>query len=164
MSDQKPHVVHKRRSTAVDSLFDELDAPPLARARVVARALQTATDDLNASLRQAEIELAKLGLGVSASTTLVPPAEDGWFHSLKFGKDGNEWKFILVSGDAGDDPEHWNESPLLNASREWRERAAHSLPELLDALIARAERKAEQVQESSDEVAAFLKDLSGGAA
>lgn len=161
MSDETPRIVRKRRKTTVEPGTESSDlAAQLNRARTVAQTIREATEKLNDGLRIAEAALAELGLGVSAAVTLHPAtSEDDCFQLLKFGKDGNEWKFLLVTGEPADPPDYWHEAPLLSASRELRETAARMLPQLLDELIKTAEHKAKQVERSSNELNRFLQSL-----
>jgi hypothetical protein len=136
------------------------DAAQLERAQLAAGVIGQATDTLNAALSRAEKVFADLGLGVSASVCLRrPTSDDLWFQNFNFQKDGNEWRFILQSGEHGDDPDYWSESPLLSASREVRLSAARMLPDLLEELIAQAERQAASLTETSSKVDAFLDSL-----
>jgi hypothetical protein len=136
------------------------DLAHLERAERAAGVIREATDGLNTRLSRAEQVFASLGLGVSASVCLTPPTSDDlWFQNLNFQKEGNEWRLVLESGEHGDEPEYWSQSPLLSASREVRLKAARLLPELLEALILQAEQQAASMLETSSSVDALLDRL-----
>jgi hypothetical protein len=124
----------------------------LERARKLGPRLGDAADQLNASLETAEKNLAGLKLGVNASV-LLSSNEHGFEEWLAFEKHGNAWRLVLESGDAAHD--HWTESLLVNASRGTRREAVGRLPDLLAALIAKAEAEILEVEEAAREVDRF---------
>lgn len=124
----------------------------LARGVDAAASLNTATDSLTETLGQVERALVELHLGVEASVELrreTIEVEDGKLPDLheethlRFGKSGKRWSLSLMSSD--DVTDHWHETPLVNASREDRLLAVTKLPELVEALVLRAEERLAEV-------------------
>ena len=124
----------------------------LARGVDAAASLNTATDSLTETLGQVERALVELHLGVEASVELRREDIDvGEDHGgpiveetrLRFGKSGKRWTLsVMRSHELMDD---WHETPLVNASREDRLLAVTKLPELVEALVLRAEERLAEV-------------------
>lgn len=138
----------------------------LARGVDAAASLNTATDSLTETLGQIERALVELHLGVEASVELRREHIDvGNDHGgtiseethLRFGKSGKRWTLSLMS--SHDLMNEWHETPLVNASREDRLLAVTKLPELVEALVLRAEERLAEVnaqREKAQEVLAAL--------
>lgn len=118
------------------------DLAAIARA---ARALEGATERLNAHIAAAEAGLAALHVGVRVEV----PAADG---KLCFGKHGDKWKILVVSADG-------RENPLLGASREQRCFMSAFIPQLLDGMIEAAETDLERAEAAATKLARFVQDL-----
>jgi hypothetical protein len=139
----------------------------LARGVNAAASLNTATDSLTETLGQVERALVELHLGVGASVTLRSEVIDLSDENrppvfaetlLRFGKTGKRWTLTLVETLDGM-PEDEHETPLVNASREDRILAVTKLPELVEALVLRAEERLAEVnaqREKAQEVLAAL--------
>lgn len=115
--------------------------------------LDEATERLNQTLRRAEATFAALKLGVSAS---VPLRQDGqWNVVLRFTKDANEWRPMVVNSIG---PQS-TDTPLLSASRETRLCALSKLPELYQAMLAAVDKQAASIELELSRAEAFLDSL-----
>ncbi len=77
---------------------------------------------------------------------------------LAFRKEGKRWMLMIDSQNPYDD-EHWQSTPLVNASRELRVLAVQKLPDLVDALANAAEARLAEVtdaQRRADDLLAAL--------
>jgi hypothetical protein len=137
----------------------------LDRAQMVSTTLKAATEKLNGSLKQAEIEIAKLSLGVTAAVEVEryeePKVGDDVVRQLRFGKDNREWKLLWETG-LSDDPDSWETTPLLNASREVRMLAVPFLPLLVQKLVETAEEQIGEVKAKADEVEKLVETVKAG--
>lgn len=71
----------------------------------------------------------------------------------------------MIDSGPNDEPEHWSSIPLINASRELRVLAVDRLPELVEELVADAEKRIAEVeakQATADALLATLKRRAGG--
>ncbi|MCB9745050.1 MAG: hypothetical protein H6740_20850 [Alphaproteobacteria bacterium] len=136
--------------TKTDRPAGALDAR-LRVARDRAQAMHDHTDQLNLALKRVEAALADLKLGVSAFVQLHVESDreayggPSWVQTLGFEKQGRQWRLMVWSGPDDGDEDEWQGNPLLDTSRITRERAADKLPELLDALIAEVDKKAQGI-------------------
>jgi hypothetical protein len=106
-------------------------AEALGRARVLATEMGSATDELNASLTEAEKAIADLKLGVTTTVLMAQDERAGWFRVLAFGKEKQSWRLLVEEGYEGDeDP---SITPLVNSSRAIRLEAVELLPALVKA-------------------------------
>lgn len=113
--------------------------------------LDLVTEGLNECLRDAEDELIKLGLGVSAEVRMTSD------EMLGFGKINGEWKLYA---------RHVGESrqevvPLLSKSRLIRITAAHILSDLHQALLDEHASSEENVEKAQAVAYDFVKRLRG---
>jgi hypothetical protein len=145
----------------LDELADRQDAQAaeLARAKNAAAAMTEATERLNAAIEAAERRLASFNFGVTAGVIMVPRSADGqWPTSLRFAKDGKEWRLLLSTGD-WEDEDPPIETPLASASRDSRIAALKVLPALFKALIDKAETESSELTRHVGTVEEFLKQL-----
>ena len=112
------------------------------------------TDQLNAKIRDIERALEALGLGVSASTPMMPTGLTKRF--LEWKKHDGAWQ-LIVAFDGG------AREPLLNTSREIRCAAIAVLPNLLEVMRAQETSNCEQVAEANVRATSFLAQLITGA-
>ncbi len=134
-------------------------AEALSRARALSAEMNSATDQLNRALYEAEKAIADLKLGVTASVNVVSDPESAWYEVLSFGKVNQTWRLMWETGyaDSEDSPEV---TPLVNASRATRLSAVDSLPALVEALIRTASEEVETVRakaKAAQELTAQLK-------
>lgn len=122
-----------------NTMVDDM-AECLARARKLGHELGSAADSLNVEIEAVEKELARLRLGVAASTELTAGEQCDEEQWLAFKKYGDVWRLIVEQGRPGDD-ESWRVTPLVSTSRDTRKQAFAMLPRLLEALIGNAERE-----------------------
>jgi hypothetical protein len=143
-------------------------ADALARARRVSPTLHTATDRLNAALKQTEQILKAMNLGVTASVRMssppggLPGLEKPRF--LTFGKQDREWLLMVevknpLAMTLMDTTPSSEFTPLQNASRELRLEASRLLPHLINELIKASEAAATQVVDSADALEALNQRL-----
>jgi len=140
-------------------LFDAL-----VRARLAADRLGPATDQVTETIAKIERALEEARFGVSGSIGLRSEAwemDDETRSSevqLAFRKEGKRWMLMIDSQNPYDD-EHWQSTPLVNASRELRVLAVQKLPDLVDALANAAEARLAEVtdaQRRADDLLAAL--------
>jgi hypothetical protein len=112
------------------------------------------TDQLNAKIRDIEKGLEALGLGVSASTPMMPTGLTKRF--LEWKKHDGVWQ-LIVAFDGG------AREPLLNTSREIRCAAIAVLPNLLEVMHTQETSNCEQVAEANVRATSFLAQLITGA-
>jgi hypothetical protein len=126
--------------------------------------LHRATDQLNVAFLDAEQALRDLRLGVTASVLLDSDEEWDWYQTLEFCRSGKDFKLMVVSGRAGDDPGSFEATHITSASRETRLEAIKKLPELHAELLKSFHAEVERVQAGIGEVASFAQSLrkSGG--
>jgi hypothetical protein len=132
----------------------------MARAATVAQLLGESTDMLNESLVAAEKGIASLNLGVTASVTF-DDCDENWSEVLTFGKLNSEWHLFFQSGPV-DDEDCWTITPLTNASRERRLKAADLLPDLIQKLVETAEGQLAFVGQKIETVLQVVDTLSAG--
>ena len=131
----------------------------LDRARRLGKELSSAADALNAEIESTERDFAKLRLGVGASIELTAGEQCDFEEWLAFRKYGDAWRLVVERGHPGDDPERWTTTPLVSTSRDTRKLALTMLPELLEALIASAERELVELSDAVDKGAGFREAL-----
>jgi hypothetical protein len=148
MSDDNPKAFRIRVRKGSPLLDNESGAQPepeeqFTRAKLARLEMEESTELLNRTLLAAERKFTALGLGVTATVHLWPPSpQDTSEDLLRFGKDGKEWRFSVLSGDQGDPPWEYTETPLMSSSRELRSQALTKLPDLHEALVKQAEEAA----------------------
>jgi len=129
-------------------------AERLVRARDLSNEINAATDDLNIELTELQKKLSALRLGVEACVSLTTTDEEDAHHFYRvlwFEKVNADWIFTIRTGQDFDEaPAHMN--PLLKASKALRLESAHRMPDLLEALIQKAEKQVEEVEEATEVV------------
>jgi len=144
----------------------------LERGHKAAQRLVPATDKLTETIAQIERSLSEQRLGSRASVLLssqdILDDDENYrgteITNLAFRKVGKVWRLMIDSG-PDDAPEHWSSIPLINASRELRVLAVDRLPELVEELVADAEKRIAEVeakQATADALLATLKRRAGG--
>lgn len=121
----------------------------------VATEYEAITDQINPLIARAEKALAGLRLGVTASVPLG--SDEGYEHYLTFGKADKEW--VLTLEVCQHDGQPWTTKRLHTASREWRLIALKALPELKEALHARAQTELTAARETVEQATAYLNTL-----
>ena len=132
----------------VDLLTPEVSAQVeshLQQLSEAAESLNDLSDQLTKEIAKIESTLNGFGLGVEASVVVaVSSSDDGRYSTtwrLRYGKQGRRWGFLIerVSEDASDQSQDEFESWLFGESpREHRIEAVTKIPELLDALLKKA--------------------------
>ena len=136
-------------------------AQALARARDLKPRLEAATDELNRSIEAAEAALVSLQLGVRACIVMQRNDEEGWGRYLTFGKESKVWRLLIEEGI--DEPEvPLTITPLVNASREIRLRAAELLPTLVQKLVSTAEDEIKRVEAAATAARNVVTAISSG--
>ena len=144
----------------------------LERGQRAAQRLAPATDKLTETIAQSERSLSEQRLGSRGSVLLssqdILDDDENYrgteITNLAFRKVGKVWRLMIDSG-PNDEPEHWSSIPLINASRELRVLAVDRLPELVEELVADAEKRIAEVeakQATADALLATLKRRAGG--
>lgn len=112
--------------------------------------LDTATDQLNAILTDAEKAIRNLRLGVSAEVSIDEYNKLGWRRY------GQLWG-LVVDHTRKDEV---TTASLTNCTREVRLKSAHLLGELLSAMFERAETEIERVEAATKTASAFAANIS----
>ena len=127
--------------------------------------INTASDELGEAISALDATLKKLNLGISAWSKLAGsehPDGEYWSRDVGYTKVGNKWGIALrtTSGNFNygeGDEEVW----LFNEAPRWlRIEAVGSIPDLLEALVKRAEETTEKIKKKTKqafELAAAIK-------
>lgn len=129
-------------------------AERLTRAREAGKKTKAELDNLNEALSSLQNKFAALNLGVAAYVPLETDEEDEKYdasRSLGFERHGTEWMFTVTWQQPSSAPQT---TPLLKASKALRMECAYRMNDLLDMLILRTEREAEEVRHAIEQVKA----------
>jgi hypothetical protein len=132
----------------------------VAEAKTTAARLSKATDAMNAALVAAEAVISGFNLGVTASVTITDEG-DGWYQSLRFAKDGKDWRLMVETGNWNDPDDDPSVTPIATATRAIRRSALKLIPDLLDALVKEAAKQAKDIEADAAEAEEFLKAVKG---
>ena len=133
----------------------------LVRARSAADKLDEVTEAMNAVIIEAEKCIGDLRLGVPGWIEVLEenPEAPQYYTALTFRKEGKAWRLMIESG--GDDPDDATRTPLASASRDLRVRALARLPLLVQDMIERTEKEAQDVEDKTELALKFIESLKG---
>jgi len=124
---------------------------------IAATELNSASDQLTATISELDAALQKLNLGVAA---WVPFAEGGdetgwyWSRSLGYARVGTTWGIALreVDGDYNNPDRESSDSWLFNNAPRWmRVDAIGKIPDLLEALIKQANATTAKLKKKNEQ-------------
>jgi hypothetical protein len=130
------------------------EVPLFERARVLGAKLSDTSDVLNRKLTAAESQFAAWGLNIEANVDLGIDVDDcqpfGSTYYLCFERYRDAWRLVTRTSGYTNGEMRLNDdaTPLGNASRAIRMRAAKKLPELLEKIVAEAEQQSTEIGES----------------